>query len=281
MMAPSQRVEVQSAFSYANLAPDTRATVEAATDRLHVLERKTGEQIIEIGKILIQIKGDIPHGQFLPWLDAEFGWSERAAQNFMAVADQFKSAKFADLKIAPSALYLIASNNVSKDIRDEFVAKAAAGQRVTHKDVKTRLAQAEAVGDDDDDDDDAPLSDFPYEVVDPDTGEVVSRSHPPQRREPDPVPAAEFKAEPLFTGLAQKPTPIPAARVGMHPDDAAIAIIALRELRSTNFHEAGVALVEIDKNASDLLDLIPDIISAISSIAMSARSAHQSQHRSI
>lgn len=144
----------------------------------------------------------------------------------------------------------------------------------------SKIGKREAAPVDDDPEDDAPLSDFPYEVVDPDTGEVVSRSHPPQRREPDPVPAAEFKAEPLFTGSAQKPTPIPAARVGMHPDDAAIAIIALRELRSTNFHEAGVALVEIDKNASDLLDLIPDIIFAISSIAMSARSAHQSQHRS-
>jgi hypothetical protein len=132
----------------------------------------------------------------------------------------------------------------------------------------------------DDEDDDAPLSDFPYEVVDPETGEVVSRSLPPQRRKPDPVPDAEFKAEPLFSGSTQKPTPIPTPRTGMHPDDAAMAIMALREIRSTNFHEAGVSLVEIDRNVSELLDLIPEIVSAISSIAMSARNAHQSQHRS-
>lgn len=270
-------VVVQTTFNYAALAPDTRTIVEAATDRLHVLERKTGEQIIEIGKVLLQVKVDIPHGQFLPWLDAEFGWTERHARRFMDVAEHFKSDKLSDLKMAPSALYLLASNNVSDDIRIEFTEIAAAGHKVTHKDVKKRLARTESV---DDEDDDAPLSDFPYEVVDPDTGEVVSRSHPLQRREPDPVPAAEFKAEPLFSGSAQKPTPTPTPRTGMHPDDAAIAIIALREIRSTDFHEAGRSLIEIDRNVSELLDLIPEIVSAISSIAMSARNAHPSQHRS-
>jgi hypothetical protein len=29
------------------------------------------------------------HGQFGPWLKAEFGWSEHSAQNFMSVAERF------------------------------------------------------------------------------------------------------------------------------------------------------------------------------------------------
>lgn len=192
---------VQTVFNYASLAPDTRTIVEAATDRLHVLERKTGEQIIEIGKILIQVKVDIPHGQFLPWLAAEFEWSERAARNFMAVADRFKSANYADLNIAPSALYLLASNTVPAAIRAEFVAKADAGEKVTHKDVKTRIAakDIEAVRQsmykpvnpaplEDDQEDNEPLSDFPYEVVDPYTGEVIPNDAPaPRRATPKPV----------------------------------------------------------------------------------------------
>ena len=40
---------------------------------------------------------------FLPWLDAEFGWSEPTAQRFMRVASNFKSVNLTDLEnIAPS-----------------------------------------------------------------------------------------------------------------------------------------------------------------------------------
>lgn len=218
---------VQTSFAYSDLAPDTRAIVEAATDRLHVLERKTGEQIIEIGKLLIQVKGDIPHGQFLPWLDAEFGWSERAAQNFMAVADQFKSAKFADLKIAPSALYLLASSNVPEDVRVEFTDLAAAGHKVTHKEVKARIATKDIervrqsmykpvnpLPVDSDPEDDEPLSDFPYERIDPYTGEVLPNDAPaprtasakpaPQRRPEEPYEDKDARVHAVAADLCAR-----------------------------------------------------------------------------
>jgi hypothetical protein len=42
------------------------------------------------------------------WLDNEFGWKERAAQNFMSAADAFgKYAPRADLSFDAHALYLL------------------------------------------------------------------------------------------------------------------------------------------------------------------------------
>ena len=75
--------------------------------------KKTVEDIIEIGSDLLGVKEALEHGHFGPWLKAEFGWSERTAQNFMNVAEKFKSANFAELPssrvrhtCSPHLLYL-------------------------------------------------------------------------------------------------------------------------------------------------------------------------------
>ena len=80
----------------------------------------------------------MPHGQFLPWLRAEFGWSERSAQNFMSVAEKFKSAKIADLPIQPSAAYLLAATSVPDEARE----KAEAGEEITFAAAKEIVAEA-------------------------------------------------------------------------------------------------------------------------------------------
>jgi hypothetical protein len=62
--------------------------------------KKSVEDIMESGNDLLAVKEALPDGQFLPWLRAEFGYGERSAQNFMSVAEQFKSAK--NCGLAPS-----------------------------------------------------------------------------------------------------------------------------------------------------------------------------------
>jgi hypothetical protein len=71
--------------------------------------KKTAEGIVLIGQWLTEAKARLKHGQWLPWLETEFGWAERTARNFMQVHAAFKSANFADLEIDVSALYLIAT----------------------------------------------------------------------------------------------------------------------------------------------------------------------------
>jgi hypothetical protein len=45
----------------------------------------------EIGRKLNKAKAKVAHGKWLPWLDAEFGWSQPTASRFMQVAEAFKS----------------------------------------------------------------------------------------------------------------------------------------------------------------------------------------------
>jgi len=87
------------------------------------------EDIIEIGRDLLAVKASLPHGSFLPWIEAEFGMSERSARNFMAVAERYagKSAIVADLN--PTALYALAS--AEPDIQARIEEMIAAGEVVT------------------------------------------------------------------------------------------------------------------------------------------------------
>lgn len=198
-------------FDYSTLAPDVRATVETATRRLHELERRTSESIIEIGRHLIAVKSEIGHGHFLPWIDAEFGWSDRTARNFMYVAEEFGDKSETVSNLSAKVLYALAAPSTPVDIQEAFTRLAELRQPVTHKDVREAIAErkaprrAEPIPVDEWDDDEP--EEVPYEVVDMRTGELsppMSRSHstsfmPPQA--PPSYPTTEQEANRIAADL--------------------------------------------------------------------------------
>jgi hypothetical protein len=129
-------------FNYELLETKLADKLRNAADRIRERVKKTVEDIIEVGNDLLAVKEALPHGQFLPWIKAEFGWSERTAQNFMSVAEQFKSAKIADLPIQPSAAYLLAAPSVPDEAREKAIEKAEAGEEITFAAAKEIVAEA-------------------------------------------------------------------------------------------------------------------------------------------
>jgi hypothetical protein len=128
-------------FNYDLLETKVADRVRNAADRIRERMKKTVEDIIEVGNNLLAVKEALPHGQFLLWLKAEFGWSERMAQNFMSVAERFKSAKIADLPIQPSAAYLLAAPSVLDRARQVAIEKAEAGEEITFATAKEIVAE--------------------------------------------------------------------------------------------------------------------------------------------
>jgi hypothetical protein len=111
--------------------------VRSAADRIRDRVNKTFEDIIKAGNDLLAVKEALPHGQFLPWLKAECGWSEWSAKNFTSVAEKFKSAKIADLPIRPSAAYLLAAPAVPDEARE----KAEGGEQITFATAREIVAE--------------------------------------------------------------------------------------------------------------------------------------------
>lgn len=110
-----------SLFDYSQLDTETRIVVQQRTEEIKVLVRRSAQDIIDIGNKLIDVKARLGHGNFGGWLDAEFGWTDRTARQFMAVAEKFKTEKFSDLNIGASALYLLASPSTPESVRVDAI----------------------------------------------------------------------------------------------------------------------------------------------------------------
>jgi hypothetical protein len=131
-------------FNYGLLDTKVADKVRSSADRIREKVRKALGGLIEIGKDLQTVKEALPHGQFTPWLKAEFGWSERTAQNFMSVAERFgpKTEIIADLTIQPTAAYLLAAPSVPDEARVKAIERAQAGEQITTALARKILAES-------------------------------------------------------------------------------------------------------------------------------------------
>ena len=128
-------------FDYSQLETETRIIVQQRTSEIKTIVTRAAHDAIEIGKKLLDIKTQLGHGYFGEWLSREFGWSHRTADNYIAAADKF--ANFANIEmIAPSALYLLASESTPATVKESAIAQIESGEKVTHKQVKTAIEAA-------------------------------------------------------------------------------------------------------------------------------------------
>jgi hypothetical protein len=119
---------------------DNPALAEHAS-AIRALGKQTVENVIEIGDHLTKAKKIAGHGNWLPWLEREFGWDERTAQRFMSVQElASKSDNLSDLNLPLSALYMLAAPSIPPEARDEIIARAEAGEQVTVAEVKAGSA---------------------------------------------------------------------------------------------------------------------------------------------
>ncbi len=130
-------------FDYDALDPETAAYVRSRTATMRARGQRLCADLVGMGNDLLDVKASLPHGQFGAWLETEFGWSERTARNYMALAETFGRLDSATLAGAePTALYLLASPSTPDDVRDDFIAKAEHGEPITVRDVRDALSDA-------------------------------------------------------------------------------------------------------------------------------------------
>jgi hypothetical protein len=121
----------------------TNTFVQEQTEEIRRLAARSSADIVEIGHRLIAVKEHLAHGEFLPWIDREFGWSDVTARRFMSVARAFGQIVHGE-RFEARALYALASGDVPEEVRQEFVARAEAGEPVRYRDVKEAVEQAKA-----------------------------------------------------------------------------------------------------------------------------------------
>ena len=130
-------------FNYGMLSVEKAASARAAAERIRGRMQLAAESIIEVGRELIEQKKALGHGNFLPWIDAEFGMTDRTALNFMRVYEQFGSKSEMISNLRPTALYALAAPSTPEPVRDEALGLAASGEKVTAKTVAELKAKHE------------------------------------------------------------------------------------------------------------------------------------------
>lgn len=75
-------------FDYSSLPANHSERVRELAVGIRAWMRRTAEELVAIGRDLIEVKETLPHGAFGSWLQAEFGWSDRTARRLMAVAEK-------------------------------------------------------------------------------------------------------------------------------------------------------------------------------------------------
>ncbi|MCB0176137.1 MAG: DUF3102 domain-containing protein [Anaerolineae bacterium] len=117
-------------FDYQQLDSETRIVIQQRAGEIKTLMRRTTQDIIEIGQKLIEVKSRLPHGAFGGWLESEFSWTHETARRFMNVARQFPQIP-TGLEFQAKALYLLAEPSTPEPARQEAIALAEAGERIT------------------------------------------------------------------------------------------------------------------------------------------------------
>lgn len=124
---------IQEAFDYTPLTTELAEQAQSAALRIRQMVQRTMQDVLCIGQELLAIKEALSHGHFGPWLRAEFGWTERTARRFMAVAERFgpKTDIVSDLRIDPTAAYLLTAASAPEEAIAVAVERAQRGERIT------------------------------------------------------------------------------------------------------------------------------------------------------
>jgi hypothetical protein len=110
--------------------------------------KRTIEAVLEIGCRLAEAKKLLGHGNWLPWLQREFDWSEDTAERFIALhALRRQIPQLAELSIPLSGLYLLASPSTPPEVVEAIVAKTQDGEKVGVTEIKAAIHGAK-VGED-------------------------------------------------------------------------------------------------------------------------------------
>jgi hypothetical protein len=142
MTASQVATTANGIFDYSAMTEDFAGALTAAADRIKARERRAVTDIIEIGRELLAIKAELDHGLFLKWVSAEFRWSARTAQNYMAAAE-WAGEKYETVShLPPKLIYDLASKSTPAEIKSAVRADLDAGKPVDMKAVRDRIKHA-------------------------------------------------------------------------------------------------------------------------------------------
>jgi len=180
-------------------APQRRTELDRIAAKLRTALSRETTNIIEIGKLLIESRKHLEHGEWQSWLAENFDLSLRTAQNYYAAAEYVARAKgkssatvadFANL--SPSVLYHLAAGHFDEPVEAAILAEAR-GRRVD-EDAMWAISEKLAPPDDENaDTDDAGADDSGEDAAeDPEISAILDGPPPAVPPTAEPPPPTDY-----------------------------------------------------------------------------------------
>jgi hypothetical protein len=141
MVSSTPSAPITALFDYDSLEVVQRTIIQQRTGEIRERLRRSAQDVWEIGQKLADVRSRLKYGQFLAWIKAEFGWSQRTAYNFINVYETFgdRFANLAKVNIATSLLYQLASPSVPEELRAQILRAAEQGETMTAQELRITI----------------------------------------------------------------------------------------------------------------------------------------------
>jgi len=133
-----------SAFDYSAVPSAQAVALRQQAKRIRERIRATTISVIEVGRDLLATKQNLPHGLFIPWVEAECGVTIRTAQLYMTAAAFAEGKSEMVSRLTPTALYRLAAKTTPAEVVTTVIQKLNSGAVVAEQEVITAIAEARA-----------------------------------------------------------------------------------------------------------------------------------------
>ena len=143
--------ETALVFDYGQIEnTKVRTKAQAIARRIKTNIHTMEKNLLANGRELTAIKEDLGHGLFGTWVDAEFHWSKRTAENYIAVASRLAD-DYHHLTYLPSpTIYRLAAKSVPEEVRFQVINAAKDDKPMSKQDVERAIKLAKGKGEVDD-----------------------------------------------------------------------------------------------------------------------------------
>jgi hypothetical protein len=124
-------VTTELAFTLDQIAEKVRAHLHRGTC-----------EYLEAGRWLTEAKCKCEHGQWMPWLNDNFGLSDRMAQHLINATTKFGANAKRVSDLPQRVVFLLAAPSTPEEVVDDVIAEAKAGKPVTTATVKKKIMKA-------------------------------------------------------------------------------------------------------------------------------------------
>jgi hypothetical protein len=132
-------------YDYSRLSEDLRSQAMLAQGTVVEGLSSAVRRVVEAGQALSWAKAELPHGEYLPWVQQACGLKPQYASQLIKAAEWMSNVgrvqhleSITDAKV----LFLLSADTTPEEVREWFMERCAAGQPPTRKEVQERKRTA-------------------------------------------------------------------------------------------------------------------------------------------